>query len=97
MGVNYTINWFLVLDSSESYKKINENVWYANNKGQRIYPISYEIPLIIKDKGCIGLVRILNFKVNESTTEIEFEFERNFDCENEIARHYYELYLIKKK
>jgi hypothetical protein len=97
MGVNYTINWFLVLDSSESYKKTDENVWYAINNGQRIYPISYEIPLIIKDKECIGLVRILNFKVTESTTEIEFEFERNFDRENEIAKHYYELYLIKKK
>ncbi|MFZ3172642.1 MAG: hypothetical protein WA118_11790 [Carboxydocellales bacterium] len=97
MGVHYIINWFLVLDSSESYKEIAQNVWYTKNNGQRIYPIAYEIPLIIKDQGCIALVRILNFKVNHSTTEIEFEFERNLAIENEIARHYYELYLIKKK
>lgn len=97
MGVNYTINWFLVLDSLDSFKKTDESIWFAVNNGQRIYPIAYEIPLIIKDKGCIGLVRILSFKVNQSTTEIEFEFERNFDSASEIAGHYYELYLIKKK
>lgn len=95
MGVPYEFNWYLVIENETKINK-HGNKYSTIKSEHRIYPINSEIPLIFKDKGCIGLVRITSFKINCNTTEIEFEYIQDFDITGEIAKHYYDMYLYMK-
>lgn len=94
MGVPYEFNWYLVVSSERAINRINtvDDKFFTYKDGQRIYPIDAELPLIIKNKGCIGLVKILSFKVSNNSTNIEFELVQRMDPSDIIAQHYYNLY-----
>lgn len=96
MGAPYEFNWYLVVANEEEIKEVGNNKFLTVKSDQRIYPIKAEIPLILKKKGCIGLVRILSFTVTENETNIEFEYKEKYDIDNVISKHYYNMYLEMK-
>lgn len=96
MGTPYEFNWYLVIEDEERIKKTDCDKLFTIKSEYRIYPINMPIPLIIKEKGCIGLVVIKSFKVDNTSTKIEFYFVEKYDIKNEIAQHYYNLYLHMK-
>ena len=74
MGVTYEMNWYLVVSDKNELSKVNEKIYKTIKKERRLYPINSELPIIIKNLGCIGIVKILCFKIYEDKTEIEFEY-----------------------
>lgn len=92
MGVSYEMNWYLVISNIDDIYKCDENIYVTVKNERRLYPVNSYLPIIIKNIGCIGLVKIISFKVSEGKTEIEFSIERKFDINSEIAKHYFLLY-----
>lgn len=66
---------------------------YTIKSEKRIYPIGFQIPLIIKGQGCIGMIKILKTIIDQKETKIYFENTASFDINDDVARHYYERYL----
>jgi hypothetical protein len=95
MGAPYEFNWYLVIANTDMIKQIN-NIYSTIKSEGRIYPIDSEIPIIVKEKGCIGIVKILKFSIDKYNTEVEFEYVSKLDATSEIAKHYYEMYLNMK-
>lgn len=96
MGVVYEINWFLVIASIEDIEEIDNKKYNIKKSEKRIYPIDSEIPLIIKNTGCIAMVNIESFEVNKNSTSIVYYLVKEFDVNSEIAKHYYEMYKYMK-
>lgn len=96
MGAPYEFNWYLVVSDYEKMEEIKNNRYSTIKSENRIYPINSEIPLIIKEIGCIGIVKILSFTVNKDETIIEFEYVKKFKANAEVAKHYYEMYKLMK-
>lgn len=92
MGVLYELNWYLVVASKLDLKEHLGNNYLTIKNEKRIYPIGAPIPIIIKEVGCIGMIEIENFKVTKETTEIEFQFTEQFDIQDPISNHYYQMY-----
>lgn len=97
MGVTYEMNWYLVVSDKNELSKVNEKIYKTIKKERRLYPINSELPIIIKNLGCIGIVKILCFKIYEDKTEIEFEYVEEFETCNDISQHYYNMYKLMKK
>lgn len=95
MGVLYEMNWYLVLGYND-LKQIGQNEFICIKNEKRIYPLDSPIPIIFKNEGCLGLVNINSFKVCKNTTEINFSYIEKFDCDNNISKHYYNMYLYMK-
>lgn len=69
MGLVVEFNWFMVVaDFSKIISK--DNVNYTIKTEKRIYPIGFQIPLIIKGKGCVGMIKILKTEINQNETKI---------------------------
>lgn len=96
MGAPYEFNWYLVVANKDSIKELGENKYITLKTESRIYPINSEIPLIIKEIGCIAIVRVLKFSIDKNSTEIEFEYVSELNLNNEISKHYYNMYLEMK-
>ncbi|HII4499894.1 TPA: DUF2584 family protein [Clostridium perfringens] len=96
MGVLYEINWYLVTSNKNDILKIDKYEYKLEKSGKRIYPIDCDIPLIVKEFGCIGLVKVKKIEVDKDKTVIIYSFVKKYDFKSEIARHYYELYLSIK-
>lgn len=96
MGVLYEMNWYLVASNENDIKKINDNEYRLEKSEKRVYPIDSEIPLIIKNVGCIAIIKINKFEVDKKNTNIVFSIIKEYDTNNEIAKHYYEMYMCMK-
>ena len=96
MGVIYEMNWYLVASNKNDIKKINNNEYTLEKSDKRVYPIDSEIPLLIKNIGCIAIVKINKFEVDKASTTIVFSIIENINETSEIARHYYDMYLSMK-
>lgn len=96
MGALYEFNWYLVVTKKDAIKQKEKNKYTTLKSESRIYPIDSEIPIIVKEVGCIGIVRILKFSIDKDNTEIEFEYVSKLDSNNEVAKHYYNMYLSMK-
>ena len=92
MGVLYEMNWYLVASDRNDIKKLNGDEYRLEKSDKRVYPIDSEIPLIIKNIGCIAMIKINKFEVDKKNTNIVFSIIKEFDINNEIAKHYYEIY-----
>lgn len=95
MGIKYEINWYLVANSINEIKKEENNIFALKKNERRIYPVDSVIPLIIKNLGCIGLVKIKSTLI-DTTTTIKFESIMDFKVNDPIAKHYNDLYLMMK-
>ncbi|GAB6150571.1 hypothetical protein JCM1406_17410 [Clostridium novyi] len=93
MGAVYEINWYLVASNKEDIIKINDNRFRLEKAEKRIYPIDSEMPLIVKNVGCIAIVRIDKFEVDNKNTTIEFSIVKKCNIDSEISKHYYEMYM----
>ena len=96
MGVLYEMNWYLVASDRNDIKKLNGDEYRLEKSDKRVYPIDSEIPLIIKNIGCIAMIKINIFEVDKKNTNIVFSIIKEFDINNEIAKHYYEIYMNMK-
>ncbi|KEI87640.1 hypothetical protein N492_11875 [Clostridium botulinum B2 267] len=96
MGAPYEFNWYLVVADKSEIKEVSDNKYVTVKSEHRIYPINSEIPLIVKNEGCIGIVKILNFTIKEYQTIIEFEYMDKLSVDNLVAKHYYDMYLYMK-
>ncbi|GEA33635.1 DUF2584 family protein [Clostridium diolis] len=96
MGAPYEFNWYLVVASNDAIKEIGKNRYGTLKSENRIYPINSEIPLIVKEIGCIGVVRILRFTIDKDSTEIEFEYVSELNLDGKVSKHYYDMYLEMK-
>ena len=54
MGVSYEMNWYLVAENEDKIIKLEDDYYKTVKKESRIYPVGSQIPLILKDQGCIG-------------------------------------------
>ncbi|MFK4784551.1 hypothetical protein [Fusobacterium sp. MFO224] len=95
MGISYEMNWYLVTTENK-FNNINEKIGTIIKEDKRIYPIGAEIPFIIKNVGCMGMVEILSFKVSENSTEVTFKKSDKYKNNKEILNHYYDFYLSRK-
>ena len=92
MGMVVEFNWFMVV-ANES-KIIQENdLFYTVKSEKRIYPIGFKIPLIIKNVGCIGLIKISKTIIDTTNTTIYFDIIEKYDTNNVVSQHYYDRYL----
>lgn len=96
MGVLYEMNWYLVASDRNDIKKVNDNEYKLEKSEKRVYPIDSEIPLIIKNIGCIAMVKINKFEIDKKNTNIVFSIIKEYDTNNEISKHYYEMYMCMK-
>lgn len=96
MGAPYEFNWYLVVANKDSIIKIDNQMYSTLKSENRIYPIDSEIPLIIKNVGCVGIIRINKFSVYKNSTEISFEYVMKLNPNDNIANHYYNMYLEMK-
>lgn len=96
MGVLYELNWYLVVANENEIKNVTNERYATIKSEKRIYPINSPLPIIIKDKGCIGIVEIMSFKVEDERTEIEFRYVENLDVNSIVSKHYYEMYTKMK-
>lgn len=96
MGAPFEFNWYLVVGNPSEIREIGPNKYVTVKSDNRIYPINSEIPIIVKNDGCLGLIKILSFTVKSYETIIEFEFFQQFHVNNPIAQHYYNMYLYMK-
>lgn len=96
MGVVYEMNWYLVASNKEDIIKVNNNKYMLEKSEKRVYPIDSEIPLIVKNIGCIAIVKIDKFEVNKKNTNIEFSIVKECNVDSEISKHYYEMYTNMK-
>lgn len=85
-------NWFMVV--ADHNKILSEgDTFYTIKSAKRIYPIGFKIPLIIKNVGCTGLIKISKTIIDTSNTIIYFDIIEEFDINNEVSKHYYDRYL----
>lgn len=96
MGVLYELNWYLVVSSKKDIQLLNNSTFRVVKSENRVYPLNCPIPIIIKNEGCIGMVKIKKFTVDLNCTEIEFSIEEEYNPNNTIAMHYYNIYLTLK-
>lgn len=92
MGLVVEFNWFMVI--ADMNKVLSEDgIKYTVKSEKRIYPIGFQIPLIIKGQGCVGMIKVLKTVIDQKETKIYFEDIASFDEKSEVASHYYERYL----
>lgn len=96
MGVLYEINWYLVASNKEDIVKINDNKYSLKKSEKRVYPVDSEMPLIIKNVGCIAIIKIDKFAVDKNNTNVEFSIVKECNVNSEVSRHYYEMYISMK-
>ena len=96
MGVTYEMNWYLVVSDKNNLSKVSDNMYITVKTERRLYPINSELPLIIKNIGCIGIIKIISFKIYKDKTEIEFEYIEKLETCNDISQHYYNMYKSMK-
>lgn len=96
MGMSTEFNWYLVVDSEEGIVKGLEGDFKTWKSGNRIYPIDGIIPLIIKNKGCVAMVKIKRTINTGENTIIKFVTDEKLSLGSEISQHYYEMYLRMK-
>lgn len=92
MGLVVEFNWFMVVAGMNKILS-EDGMQYTIKSEKRIYPIGFQIPLIIKGQGCIGMIKILKTIIDQKETKIYFENTASFDINDDVARHYYERYL----
>lgn len=92
MGMQIEFNWFMVIADETKILSDNE-VYYTVKSSKRIYPIGFQIPLILKKQGCIAMIKILKTMIDEKNTYIYFEITEKLDSNSSVAKHYYERYL----
>lgn len=92
MGLVVEFNWFMVIANMDKILS-EDGINYTVKSEKRIYPIGFQIPLIIKEQGCVGMIKILKTVIDQNETRIYFENTASFDINNEVASHYYERYL----
>lgn len=64
MGLVVEFNWFMVV--ADMNKILSEDgMQYTIKSEKRIYPIGFQIPLIIKGQGCIGMIKILKTIIDQ--------------------------------
>ena len=97
MGVSYEMNWYLVIDNRDKIENINNELYKTVKASTRLYPVGSIIPLILKDKGCIGIIEIDSFEVKRKTTEIRFKFLKEWKLTEDIKSHYNGMYLYMKR
>ena len=91
MGLVVEFNWFMVVADMDKILS-EDGMQYTIKSEKRIYPIGFQIPLIIKGQGCIGMIKILKTIIDQKETKIYFENTASFDINDDVARHYYERY-----
>lgn len=96
MGVKYEMNWYLVVDDEERIELCYPYGFHTKKDELRIYPLDSMIPLIIKNKGCVGIIKIQAITLEENKTFIYFDYEEKFNIYHPIAKHYYDMYLRMK-
>lgn len=92
MGMVVEFNWFMVVANRDKIKS-EEDSLFTIKSDKRIYPIGFKIPLIIKNVGCIGLIKVSKTVIDLSNTTIYFDIIEDFDVDSEVAKHYYDRYL----
>lgn len=97
MGVSYEMNWYLVAENEDKIIKLEDDYYKTVKKESRIYPVGSQIPLILKDQGCIGMIEVEEFQVTKDMTEIKFKWFKEFELSEEIKKHYNDMYLYMKK
>ncbi len=93
MGMVVEFNWFMVVANSSKILTEEKDVFYTIKSEKRIYPIGFQVPLIIKEQGCIGMIKILKTVIDEKETRIYFRQTESFDANSAVGAHYYERYL----
>lgn len=96
MGMVLEFNWFLVVASHDRLIS-KDGSFYTIKDTKRIYPIGFQIPLIIKGNGCIGLVKIFKTVIDEKKTQIFFTYTEHFQMDSDVAKHYFDRYLDFKR
>ena len=92
MGMIIEFNWFMVVSGEEKIQE--ENGYKVTIKSdKRVYPIGFLLPLIIKNRGCIGMIKVVNTLIDQCQTKICFEIVEKFDTDSLVAQHYYDRYL----
>ena len=97
MGMVVEFNWFMVVANEDKIQEEEKDLYYTVKSEKRIYPIGFQIPLIIKQKGCIGMIKIVRTVIDENETRIYFKRTESFNSDEAVAIHYYERYLDFKK
>lgn len=92
MGITYEMNWYLVASDKKEIVNIGDNLYSLKKTDRRIYPIDSEIPLIIKNIGCISMVKISKIEIDKYSTNIIFSISKNYGSNDLIAKHYYDAY-----
>ena len=59
MGMIIEFNWFMVVANENKILEEQEDLFYTIKSEKRIYPIGFQIPLIVKEQGCIGMIKVL--------------------------------------
>ena len=72
MGLVVEFNWFMVVADLDKIL-VEDEVKYTIKSEKRIYPIGFQIPLIIKGQGCVGMIKILKTVIDQNETKIYFE------------------------
>ena len=68
MGMVVEFNWFMVVANSDKILEEEKDLFYTIKSEKRIYPIGFQIPLIIKKHGCVGMVKVLKTIIEEKET-----------------------------
>lgn len=96
MGMVIEFNWFMVVAGHDKIFSEGET-FYTVKDAKRLYPIGFQIPLIIKGEGCIGMIRILKTVIDEKKTQIFFSYTEHFEIDSAVAKHYFDRYLDFKR
>lgn len=97
MGMVIEFNWFMVVANEGKILNDIDDVFYTVKSEKRVYPIGFQIPLIIKNVGCIGMIKIVKTVIDEQTTVIYFKKTEQFEVSSPVASHYYDRYLDFKR
>lgn len=93
MGFSIEYNWYLVVsEENEISRYENSSFKYIIKSGNRMYPLNMPIPLIVKDCGCIAMVKITAVTNTAGGTIVIFDDQISLSISEDIKEHYYSIY-----
>jgi hypothetical protein len=76
MGMIIEFNWFMVVANENKILEEQENLFYTIKSEKRIYPIGFQIPLIVKEKEVLELLSKVEVDLRELAHESKTDKNR---------------------
>lgn len=92
MGMIVEFNWFMVVSGEDKILEEQGHNFTVKSE-KRVYPIGFLIPLIIKNHGCVGMIKVINVFIDTNETKVCFEIVEKFEKDSIVAKHYFDRYL----